>query len=272
MVEEGATWIYEQKENGSATYFAYHIKGDTTLNGVQYSILNLQDLMYNLDGIWAINSISTPFAYLREAVLDPTSFYLSFDMNIEIFEDSHLLGENADEYLLYDFSQEVGDYLGTEINAEIFNIDSVEYFEYNVRKFELSGGNPFYEKFGTNEGLFFPHHIFFIGGASLKLIQYCITDNYECEVMVGPSNVDNLAQSEFLVFPNPTNDRVTIKVPNEKVQTLEFFTAEGKLIYTQKGIDANEYTIDLNGIDYSGIIYISGISTNSKFVNRIIKF
>lgn len=65
---------------------------------------------------------------------------------------------------------------------------------------------------------------------------------------------------------------VTVKLTNEKIQTLEFFSAEGKLIYTQKGIDANEYTVDIRGMNYSGIIYISGITTNSKFVNRIVKF
>ena len=281
MVEEGATWIYEQKENGSTTYFAYHIKGDTTLNGVQYSILNLQDLMYNLDGIWSITSLSIPLAYLREdvdtkkvfAIIDDaTTFSLSFGLSLEAFEESHLLGENADEYLLYDFSQEVGDYLGTEIDVEISNIESVEYFDYDVRKFELAGGNPFHEKLGTNEGLFFPHHIFFIGGAFVNLIQYCVTDSFECEVMVGPSDVDNLAASDFIVFPNPADDVVTIKVPNEKIQSLQFFSAEGKLIYIQKGIDSNEFSVDLSNVNYNGLIYIEGITTNSKFVDRIIKF
>ena len=208
------------------------------------------------------------FAVIDEA----TIFSLSFGFSLEAFEESHLLGENSDEYMLYDFGQEAGDYLGTAIDVEIASIESVEDFGYDVRKFELSGGNPFHEKFGTNEGLFFPHHIFFIGGVYLNLIQYCVTNDFECEVLVQPLNVDNLSASDFLLYPNPTNDIVTIKVYNEKIQSLEFFSAKGKLLYAQKEIDSNEFTMDLTLLNYSGLVYIIGITVNSKFVDHLMKF
>ena len=55
MVEEGATWIYVKHYNGATTYFAYHIKGDTTINGIQYSILNDQGLDLSPDGLLSLN-------------------------------------------------------------------------------------------------------------------------------------------------------------------------------------------------------------------------
>ena len=141
-----------------------------------------------------------------------------------------------------------------------------------MRKFDLSGGNPFFEKLGYEKGLFFPHHIFFIGGTNLNLIQYCVTENFECEILVKPLSADNLPASDFEVFPNPANNNVTIKVPNEKIRSLKLFSAEGKLIYVKEAIDSNEFSIDLTNVNYTGLIYVQGITTNSRFIDRIIIF
>lgn len=179
MVVEGATFIYGKFESGPKEYFAYYIKGDTTINGVDYTILNNQGLDLNNNNLLSLNSNSVPIAYLRENVSskkvfalidDATQFSLCFGLSLEAFQESHLLGENENEYLLYDFSQNVGDDIESEIPASISDIVTTEMFGYEVRKFLLEGGQPFYEQFGSGKGLFFPHHIFFVGGADVNLI------------------------------------------------------------------------------------------------------
>lgn len=175
--------------------------------------------------------------------------------------------------MLYDFSLEAGDTLASlSFDYTIFDIESVERFNYSVQKFSLDGGNNYFEKFGGEYDLFAQLNLFFTGGGDPSLIHYCVTDNFECEVLVQPLGVKNLSASDFVVFPNPVIDIVTINVPNEKIQALAFFSAEGKLIYEENEIDSNEFTVDLSSLNYKGLIYILGVTDNSRFKEILGKF
>ena len=276
MVVEGATWMYEVKDNGNRSYFAYHIKGDTILNGINYSILHQQGVDLDSVGFVRINTNSTLSVYMREDTVLKKVFAIIEDQSIlkfglNEFNDCYGPGDFTDEYLLYDFGQEVGDALNSPYGFQISDIQTSNVLGYQVRKFEIEIGQPFYEQFGDEKELFFPHQLFFIGGYQQNLIQYCVTDNYECEIFVGPTLIADLTQSDFSVFPNPADNLLTIKVPNEKIQSVQLLTAEGRLIYTQNNIDANDISIDLSLINYKGIINIVGITETSRFMKRLIK-
>ena len=280
MVAEGATWMYAKKDGGPVSYFAYHIKGDTTINGVDYKILNDQGVDLGADDILSLNSNSTPLAYLREeidakkvyAIIDDaTEFSLCFGVTESSFMDSHVLGENEGEYVLYDFSLEEGDYIESQIPADISSIESTEVFGYEVDHIMLSGGNPYYEKFGYNEGLFFPHFIFFVGGGFVNLLQYCITDIYECEVLIGPLSSKGLKQGSFTISPNPVQSHLNIEVPNEVIQSLSIFSTDGRLLLRREDINSTTYELDLSTISFKGILIVQGETENSSFVDRVLK-
>lgn len=279
MVVEGATWIYQHEYNNINTYnfHVYHINGDTTVNGIEYSKVYLQDFDIDTLGFLSISSTGIKSALMREDTLSKKVYTIILDESILIygvndFEEFFGTGEYEDEYLLYDFSLLVGDTLDSpNFNFTIFDIETVEKFNYEVKKFNIDAGNQYFERFGGEFDLFAQLKLFFVQGGAPTLLHYCITDNYECEVFIGTSSIANLTQSEFSVFPNPADQFVAIKVPNEKILSLRLLTAEGRLMFTQNQINANDITVDLSQINYKGIINIVGITENSRFVKRLIK-
>ncbi|MDF1696057.1 MAG: hypothetical protein P1U56_09510 [Saprospiraceae bacterium] len=277
MVVEGATWMYIEKQGGPPDFFAYHIKGDTIINGLTYSILNDQEVELDSFGFLNLTSSGSPAAFMREDTTTKQVFAIIEDesileFGIDQFEFSYGPGAFEGEYLLYDFGKEEGETLNNPASFFISEIIEDEMFGYDVRKFKLTQAQPVYEIFGDENGLFFPHQLFFNGGAGIDLVQYCVTNNYECSVFIETNSVHDLLSSDFVVYPNPTTEYISINVPKEKIQTLNFFALDGRLLLAVNRIDAHHIDIDLNTIDYNGPIQIVGSTDKSKFSCRVLKF
>jgi hypothetical protein len=278
MVVEGATFIYNDHFDGlTPDYFVYHIKGDTVINGIEYSILHLQD--YNIDslGFLKMETTGIPSAFLREDTISKKVYTIIenedlFEFGVDNFEDSFGPGEYENEYLLYDFSLEVGDTLNSVFEFIITEIETTEKFDYPVRKFSMEVAHPYYEKFGVKYGLFFPFQIGIVDTYFRFLIHYCVTDNYDCEYFVGINSIQDLDIEEYSIYPNPANTTVMIETPNEIIQSIQVFSAEGQLLYNQSAIGTNSLSLDLSRINYVGLMHIVGLTENSRFVDRLIRF
>lgn len=276
MVVDGATWMYKIKDGDINSFFAYHIKGDTTLNGHTYAVLNDQEVVLDSFGVLHLTPNGNPIALMREDTVAKKVYSILLDESIlftdlNAFEESYGPGEFEGEYLLYDFGVEVGNTLNNPLGFTISEITEDEMFGVEVRQFSIPLAEPYYEVFGNERGLFFPHHIYFISAYSINLIQYCVTQEYDCSILVSPSSSEEIATSDFSIFPNPTSDYLQIFNSTDLLQSIFLYALDGRLIHSVEQINARNAVIDLSHINYTGTMLVVSLSQGQSVTKKCIK-
>lgn len=83
--------------------------------------------------------------------------------------------------------------------------------------------------------------------------------------------VNNMLEvnNSVLVYPNPTNNLITLQFNGKTPYVVNLKDASGRII-VQKAVNANSITFNLNNYE-NGIYFLESLSTNGRSVNKIIK-
>ncbi len=218
----------------------------------------------------------------EHTILTGYPFMLSYENNIISYYDSI----QQVFHTIYDFNLEEGDtlhsycaFFDTTIQSEIIAVEEMiigddtlkkfiikDLYEFNMGCSLVSGSNVIIEGIGTTEYLF-P----FLGfadpppGGNLACFQ---TDDFiypdtlnACELLVAVDNI--ISDTNVKLFPNPTEDILTIEV--DDFNKIQLYNTVGKLLLTstQKQIDLSSFA--------SGVYWVKLKIANSWTIRKIIK-
>jgi PKD repeat protein len=132
----------------------------------------------------------------------------------------------------------------------------------------LATSNPFSHTYSQSGG----YHI--ILALSIDSSYFSICDSVGSTVNVGSSGIndDALFDKNFIIFPNPANDIITIDFPKYSAKenaVLEIQSMDGKLFKSQQ-VSGIITEVNLNNIS-SGIYLIKVIDNNGVAVRKMIK-
>ncbi|MEM9549501.1 MAG: T9SS type A sorting domain-containing protein [Bacteroidota bacterium] len=279
MVVEGATWINTYPTAGNIDdYFVYRLNGDTVVNNITYKKLHFQDFEIGDDDILRVLPTGVPYALLREDVEERKVYSILLDefelfegIDLQDFEMSRLQGEFENEYLLYDYSLEVGDEIEAEYETSIFRIDTLDRFNYTVLNYLLSPDAEYYERIGNPFTLFHPYQIFYIAGKASAVVHYCGGESPDCEYLTEPLSNNEIYKNELQIFPNPASSYVNFILDGSSLEQIELFASDGRLLQSINVMSSKEIRVDLTDLDYNGVVYVSYKNEFGRYVNRFIK-
>lgn len=229
MALEGAHWVLEAWSDTSG-HHAFVVRGDSVINSVAYKKVYWQQLQGQIG-----EEIEAPYFVLEEKLFgllrDDIAAKKVFFIPLEGYNWGLFACEENGEQLLYDFSLQQGGFAPqcTQYDEssplEIDSVSSVflwgtdRQVQYIVN--DNNGGllNPpgmFVEGIGTNYGPFTLGVPILIFGAQLKLIDYCIGTEEECEFGIVSSTIE-ASEIPVKVFPNPANDLLHFNFPSDYV-------------------------------------------------------
>jgi hypothetical protein len=277
FIEEGKTFAIADRDGSICGYSAVYRYGfgeEVEIDGVDYR--NVERLNYNPNG----SVICPPF--FAEVDWDTTDFYVR--ENVEERKVYFKLDQDEEEFVLYDFSLEVGDSLSTpfNINDEYYHV--LEINDINlvdgtvVQEYVFSGGT------GGFDGNF--KYIERVGSVLSTFGDFGIGIGFHSELLCAEINdeliydgncsgfvlgTDNESQEFIRVYPNPADDFVNISFSSEKPLNAQILDATGKLIHSVQ-LNNSPHRMDLTGFN-SGIYFMvlktrSGAITVDKFLIR----
>lgn len=85
--------------------------------------------------------------------------------------------------------------------------------------------------------------------------------------VVSVRNLNNII--EFIAFPNPTNDFVTIRALQTGEVLMELFDLQGRIILTRHFVGQNDFQINMN--DLATGLYMIKLTTLSNALNKTFK-
>ncbi len=218
MALEGAHWIIFSINDQGYNHHALSIRGDTVLNGLDYKKIYRQDIK---------NQVAYPVELVPPYQFDTTYLqgFLRDDPDEQqvfgIFLQNTLECPPMTDQLLYDFSLQAGDTINGCLNILPFHdpsvVDStvVEFLWEKDRKvlYANESTDLLIEGVGTMLGPFTS----IIGevhpGSPTALIDYCRGTDTECGLLF-TSNQETFHYEQIKVFPNPTNQYLTIELPD----------------------------------------------------------
>jgi Secretion system C-terminal sorting domain len=245
MAVEGAHWfVAERRESCPWPYenlWEYHVDGDTIFDGTSYRKIYRQQHESIDSGTYQPPFVPFGSKYLHGLLRDDTLakkvYAVSFMYLIQSYDPCPL----NEEYLLYDFSIEVGDtfdlcvsrynysllyYLNTEV---IFNVPS--------RSFEICDHYCdiyFWEGIGSTFGLFEPSWVFHDRDEwRTYLFNYCRTD--DCSLLVSNPEFQSFEKTDWKLFPNPASDQLQFDLSscsNRENKSISIFSAQGVRLKT----------------------------------------
>lgn len=266
---EGAHWIVSVDDINTFEpvdgLWEYYSSGDTLIDDLNYKKIFIRNLVVTQNGppFQAEDSYQL-FGLIR----DDTSLRKVYA--IQVLENYNTCPLN-EEYLLFDFSLNVGDTAELCLLTEYFDFIVQDIYSMNVMGFTTRifvGFDTFYEGMGSNYGLF--EEMFAPFKGSSRYVYHTFLDYYcresPCDLLV---SANNITKSQILeIFPNPTSQTIYIKYnKSEKINSVSIYNILG-----QKKIQINR---DINQIDISALengIYIIEIKLDGqKFRQKIIK-
>ena len=283
--DSNAVWSEHHQfsiSSGKPNYYYRNIltNKDTIVNSKTY-----HQLFYSLvDSTY--NNIDTSLKYIgciREA--NKQIYYLSKD--------------SIHEYLLYDFSLNVGDTIKYDYSAFTFiygwgkidtlvvtSIDSILIYDASYRKrINFSTYNAGFtiplnfiqwiEGIGNNMGLLFPIALEPTNGSNNWLLCYKQNDSliysssstispYDCFPIIQQIHENILINQKISIYPNPVNDKLNIKTNSNAEQSIEITNLLGQTVYKNnirmKGI--------VNTSAFAKGVYILKLSSDKETVVR----
>jgi hypothetical protein len=259
------SWSYS---NPMGCYFSgqrYYIDGVAVLNGKEYKVVKSNSLQTEED----VSCVTNPY----QPIMGESN--ISGYMREDLTQQKVYTFKDGVEYLVYDYSLEIGDtfeinYPYTGLSGQIVEVVAIEQVLHPdgewVKKFVFQNENGldfnetvnyYTEGIGGTEGLFFPF--------GLRFEYY--TD------MVGFGNTlsiqDNESLKSFTVSPNPCNDMIQINFLNgiSQIDSIEIHNSLGQQVFLTKNIlektfisiDSKPGIYFLSIKDFSGHIYYQKI-------------
>jgi len=218
---ENATWFITPYGETAETPYAYRIDGDSIHNNILYKKLYYNTLEYVYNEFTMINQIGFVSRHLIGLIRDDINNRKVYYINLtNIFgtnesECTALFQDNIDqEVLLYDFDLTVNDTIDNCISSEVefgdlkITSDTIINMYQKNRRTLQANGNSIIEGIGFDRGLLSPLSFPFHAGKGTSFY-YCVGSLFDCNVIT--STDDLLTNNEITVYPNPTNDILTIK-------------------------------------------------------------
>lgn len=270
--ENGATWYYkygEGLEAQSAGYEKLEVIGDTVVNNIDYRIIN------------RIRVFSTGV----EQVLN--NLYLRYNSeNDQVFRFS-----DSTEYLLYDFSVEVGDTIIVEvinglgevsycnllvdsIRIELFSDSIQRRVQYctETQNFQFRFAGRIVEGIGSEVFLFPVDELACDAGCADNL--RCFSDskvkitspNIGCDELITNTDLIIKQKNELKVFPNPAQDLLYIESMNPML-SVTILDLNGSDIIKKSVYSELITSLDIQSLD-SGIYIIRILFRDKYFETR----
>ena len=239
LIKENAQYFEHYLKSGpiATVESAWNLKisGDTIVNSLNYKKVYRRS-MYSLDSTnfyyfhKAIDPNEAPvlYALLREDTVLRKVWGIVLDSNISFSGPFPRCGVQQ-EVLMYDYSLLIGDTLnlclaGQFSDDTILNIGVDIPFGFPTKAFYYGGTQVYYEGIGSSIGLFDMQGIF-LSGYSWNLYDYCVGTDSDCNVRF--LSQDERENVDFQVFPNPTNNVVSIESKRPNKSKLKIYNSLG---------------------------------------------
>lgn len=227
----------------------YTIHGDTTINEIQYSKLCLETGD-------TINPKVQTIGGLRES-----------EKKIYFIGQTIYTGGFEDEYLLYDFTKQIGDTIRHDNHggfySVVLDIDSVLIDGSYRKRFEVDNHwfyqNPDYivEGIGSvkngllghisdipNCGTHYWEHICFRENGIVKYLNPSFSDCFPSNLLTGIAQLSY--ETDFDIYPNPFSNEIQIENKfNHQDLTFKLIDINGKTLI-EKNVNNDKVTLDLN--------------------------
>ncbi len=265
LAVEDAHWVirYDKMESIQPVddLWEYYCTGDTIIDDHSYKKVFIRDLVITQNG--------PPFEaegpyQLYGLVRDDTANKKVYAIKYNEFEGCP---EN-EEYLLYDFSLNIGDTLNLCIIPDwnefvISDIYSQEVFDFNTRVF--FNWDEIYEGIGSNYGLFEEMFAPYKKTGSQRYVYHTFLDYYcrESPCWLFVSTRENLESESIHIFPNPAVDFIYISIENDDISSISVFNNVDQEVIRKSG--------DLHKINVSQLkpgLYIIEITLNMKRIQK----
>ncbi|HOX78762.1 MAG TPA: T9SS type A sorting domain-containing protein [Bacteroidales bacterium] len=209
LVLENAQWKVIQDDDATPwidSQGGWLIRGDTLIDGVAYKKLFERAFEEPYSNVITNQGL---YGFLREDTLNKTVYI------IESPPGFYGCDSADQEYLLFDFSYEVGDTsqmcLHTEnILSFVIEITQEYILGANRKVFQFYNSSSFIEGIGHESGLLESPVISLSGGPYYYLEEYCLGTDEECNVVY--VKIDEKEQvSHYRIYPNPCRGYFYIK-------------------------------------------------------------
>lgn len=271
ITSEGAHWIVRLDAMSTIEpvdgLWEYHCSGDTSINDFTYKKIYFRNLVITQNGPpFQSDESYVLFGLLRDDTINRKVYA------IQILENYNTCPLD-EEYLLFDFSLNVGDTANVCVLPDYYDFVVQEIHLTNVIGFNTRafiGMEMFYEGMGSNYGLFEEMFSPFKKGGKDRYIYHTFLDYYcresPCDLLV--STTDILESQSFKLMPNPASE--TIYIENSGINKIDII-----IVYNILGQKELQFIGDLRIIDISSLengIYIIEITANgNKIRQKIIK-
>lgn len=252
----------------------YTIHGDTTINEIQYSKLCIESgdtANPKIQGIGGLRESNRKVYYLGQTIIG---------------------GGNDEEYLLYDFTKQIGDTIKHDsyggFTSVVLDIDSVLIGENYRKRYKVDNHwfyqNPDYiiEGIGSVKNGLLGHisdiptcgshyweHICFRENGIVKYLNPSFSDCFPSNLLTGIAQLDY--ETDFEIYPNPFTNELQIENKlNYQDLTFKLIDINGKTLI-KKSINNVKVTFDLNinsGLYNALIIDNNG---NILMIKKVIK-
>jgi hypothetical protein len=236
MLEIGKIWYMRvTNDTGATSTFQITATEIVQINGVDY--FHLEDSRDNCD------------AYLRDDIIEKKVYG---------FLDN-------EEFLLFDFTLEVGDYININgFNFPITSIGNDDFFGLeNLRFYELNGYDKLIEGIGLlSNGV--------SDGFRLNCIFFPVFEDLDVINMSQPLDINDVTLDKLSIYPNPVVDNLQIEFNSvSEIKDVKVYSILGKLVLSP------QYKKENNQIDVSSLnngIYFLKIETEIGYlIKKIIK-
>lgn len=263
---EGAHWIIAAPDfGGNSSHHSLAIKGDTLIGGTEYYKLYYQELANSafLEPPYLISN-----EYLWGVIRDDIDAREVHVISFEPYEFGYhcLQGE---EVLLYDFSSNPGDTVGTCLTVEQYpwvvdSVSSANYFGEERRILHSSQPNNIpiiYEGLGGGSyGLLGAlNEYVFTGYADLYLADYCIGTDDFCHFLITSTKSQPKSRLKLEVFPNPANSMASFSfaTSTQEVFNLNLYSTLGDFqLSVQVPKNSREFTVDVTSLSPGIYFYV----------------
>ncbi len=270
MVSDGNVWfergsyggwgIYDAQER----YITHYFDGDTLINGTQYKKLykDFRDTIF-----------SNPI-YVQDQLVYEAAMRQDGDL-------VYFIQAGATTEMLYaDFDISVGDVLNYYQNGQnntVLAIDSFPLGNTYITAYELNSGSYFYEAIGGAHGPFRDYSFGIEGGTYLACFTHYgnsvgvgpFYTAYDCTPTVITNTTAPTALRSVKIFPNPTNDLITIQRENNAVIKIRLTDLFGRQLLYQQGAE-NVISLSTEHL-VAGVYFIIMEENGHTFSRRFIK-
>lgn len=264
LAVEGAHWVirYDKMETIEPVdgLWEYYSTGDTTINQIDYKKVYKRELVITQDG--------PPFE--SEGPYQLYGLIRDDTMNRKVYAIKYNALEGCpenEEYLLYDFSINIGDSLELCIIPDwnefvVTDIYSQEVLGFNTTVYY--DWDEIYEGMGSSYGLF--EEMFAPFKKSTERYIYCTFLEFYCRespCWLFVSTPEKLETESINLFPNPAHDFIYVSTENEDINSISIFNKVGQEVIRKSG--------DLNKIDVRELnpgLYIFELTMNKTRIQR----